>query len=51
MVERRAGKIINMGSLIGVRPFPNRIPYAVSKAAVMHLTRALAVEWAPETCW
>ena len=47
MVKRRQGKIILVGSIIGVRPFPNRIPYAVSKAAVMHLTRALAMEWAP----
>lgn len=47
MVEQRRGKIINVGSLMGIRPFVNRIPYGVSKAAVMHLTRSLAVEWAP----
>ena len=32
---------------MGVRPTPERICYSVSKAAVIQMTRTLAVEWAP----
>jgi len=42
-----SGKIINIASSMGVRPAPERICYSVSKAAVIQMTRALAVEWAP----
>lgn len=48
MVERGSGSIINLGSMSG--DIVNRPQFAssymASKAAVHHLTRALAVEWA-----
>jgi ketoreductase RED2 len=37
-----AGSIVNVSSLAGVRPTGSSIPYAVSKAALNHLTRLLA---------
>jgi NAD(P)-dependent dehydrogenase (short-subunit alcohol dehydrogenase family) len=49
MRERRAGSIINIGSMSGIivnRP-QWQPAYNASKAAVHHLTKSLAVEWAP----
>ena len=49
MVARGTGAIVNIGSMSGL--IVNRpqwhAPYAISKAAVHHLTRSLAAEWAP----
>ena len=41
------GKIINMASIMGVVGYYERAAYCSSKAAVVHLTRVLAIEWAP----
>jgi gluconate 5-dehydrogenase len=46
MMRQGGGKIINISSAAGGRPVPWLTPYSVSKAAINHLTRALAVEWA-----
>ena len=46
MIERRRGKIINISSNVSQVVQMNRSAYCVSKAAVSHLTRALAAEWA-----
>src|SRR6185437_3397653 len=46
MVERGAGKIINVGSIAGLQGGVNRSAYAASKAALAGLTRALSNEWA-----
>jgi len=49
MVARRSGSIVNIGSMSGLiinRP-QWHAPYGISKAAVHHLTRSLAAEWAP----
>jgi ketoreductase RED2 len=42
------GCIVNISSLAGVRPTGSSIPYAVSKAALNHLTRLLANVVGPE---
>ena len=42
----RPGCVINMASTHGLLGFPERIAYGVSKAAIMHMTRMLAIEWA-----
>ena len=47
MVPQRRGRIINMASQYGFVADPNRSNYIASKHAVVGLTRALALEWAP----
>ena len=42
MVERGFGRIVNMTSIAGFRARPANIPYAVSKAGVISLTKSLA---------
>ena len=42
-----SGKIINMADWAGVKPYRNYLPYCVSKAGVIGLTKALAKELAP----
>jgi 3-oxoacyl-[acyl-carrier protein] reductase/pteridine reductase len=42
------GRIINMGSLGGIRPWVTHAHYCASKAAVHLLTQAMAKAWAPE---
>jgi ketoreductase RED2 len=46
--ETGAGCVVNVSSLAGVRPTGSSIPYAVSKAALNHLTRLLANVVGPE---
>ncbi len=46
MLERRRGKIINVGSMYGVIGVARYAAYCASKAGVDGLTRSLAVEWA-----
>lgn len=45
MLERRRGSQINIASLNNFRPVKGVVPYAMSKAAMGHMTRALALEW------
>ena len=47
MLERKAGRIINISSEIGIAGFPNYAAYAASKGGVIALTKALAKEYAP----
>ena len=47
MREQKHGKIINIASSAGMEGSPRIAAYAASKAAVINLTRTLAVEWAP----
>jgi NAD(P)-dependent dehydrogenase (short-subunit alcohol dehydrogenase family) len=45
---KRPGLIVNITSTHGfVTTRPGRVAYGVSKAAIDHMTRMLAVEWAP----
>ncbi len=48
LARRGAGCVVNVSSLAGVRPTGSSIPYAVSKAALNHLTRLLANTVAPQ---
>lgn len=45
--KSKAASIINIGSDLGVKTIPNRIAYCPSKAAVISLTHAIALEEAP----
>jgi NAD(P)-dependent dehydrogenase (short-subunit alcohol dehydrogenase family) len=47
MVARGTGRIINVASGAGVRPFPYHSGYAASKAALLRLTEHQAAELAP----
>jgi 3-oxoacyl-[acyl-carrier protein] reductase len=41
------GRIVNISSIAGLAPSGSSIPYAVSKAGLIHLTRCMAVGLAP----
>jgi pteridine reductase len=47
MLARGEGKIINFADWAGMRPYPEYLPYCVSKAGVIALTQSLAQELAP----
>ncbi len=47
MRKQGAGRIVNIASIAGLRPTGSSIGYATSKAALIHLTRCLAVALAP----
>ena len=47
MRRHGGGKIINFADWAGLRPYRDYLPYCVSKAGVIGLTRALAKELAP----
>jgi len=42
------GRILNVSSQMGTVGYPGRAAYCASKHAVNGLTKAVAVEWAPE---
>lgn len=45
MIEQRYGRIINLSSQAGLVALPTESVYCMTKAAISHLTRCLAVEW------
>lgn len=47
MLEQRGGKIINISSVLGRMASSMALHYCVSKAGIIQMTRALALEWAP----
>lgn len=47
MVERGSGSVVNISSIAGLAGTPMLAHYAVTKAALISLTRTLAAEWAP----
>ncbi len=48
MRRNGGGQIITTSSIAGLAPIGSSIPYAVSKAALIHLTKCLAVALAPD---
>ena len=46
--ERSAGSVVNTASIVGLRPGPQPLPYAASKAAVVSLTKLLALNLGPD---
>jgi NAD(P)-dependent dehydrogenase (short-subunit alcohol dehydrogenase family) len=46
LMTRRPGIIVNIASILGLRTIGQVAPYNASKAGLIHLTRALAMEWA-----
>lgn len=47
MISQGGGRIVNMGSQAGAVALPGESVYCMTKAAIAHLTRCLAVEWGP----
>jgi len=47
MLKGGGGRIVNISSLGGLRPWAEHAHYCASKAGLIHLTRALAKAWAP----
>jgi NAD(P)-dependent dehydrogenase (short-subunit alcohol dehydrogenase family) len=48
MAERGGGSIVNIASQLGLVGMAGRPAYTASKAALINLTRTLALEWAPQ---
>lgn len=48
MIERRSGCLLFTGSVAGLKPTPREAAYAVSKAAVIQLARAIALDHAKD---
>ncbi len=48
MVPRGEGRIVNISSMGGIRPWAEHAHYCASKAGVIHMTRALAKAFAPQ---
>lgn len=46
MIARKAGKVINLASVLGAHGLPGYTAYSASKGGIIALTRTLAVEWA-----
>jgi NAD(P)-dependent dehydrogenase (short-subunit alcohol dehydrogenase family) len=47
MIRQKYGRIVNVGSQAGEVALPGESIYCMTKAAIAHLTRCLAVEWGP----
>ena len=45
MIRQKYGRIINMSSQAGFAALPTESIYCMTKAAIAHLTKCLAVEW------
>jgi len=48
LLRKSQGCVVNTASIVGLRPGPQPLPYAASKAAVINLTRTLAWNLGPE---
>jgi 3-oxoacyl-[acyl-carrier protein] reductase len=48
MLKAARGCVVNTASIVGLRPGPQPLPYASSKAAVVNLTKTLAWNMGPE---
>ena len=48
MLRAARGSVVNTASIVGLRPGPQPLPYAASKAAVVSLTKLLALNLAPD---
>src|ERR1700681_1881560 len=48
LLKSAGGSVVNTASIVGLRPGPQPLPYAASKAAVVCLTKLLALNLAPD---
>ena len=47
-MKASGGHIVNIGDSAGIRPYRGYLPYLASKAGLIYMTQALALELAPE---
>lgn len=47
MLEESGGSMVNIASVAGEVTTGASVPYSASKAALIHMTRVLAINWAP----
>ena len=47
MLERGSGSVVNVSSVAALGGTPAVTPYGAAKAAVVNLTKSIAMEWAP----
>jgi len=45
MIRQKSGRIINLSSQAGFAALPGESVYCMTKAAISHLTKCLAIEW------
>ncbi|MEM3852359.1 MAG: SDR family NAD(P)-dependent oxidoreductase [Methanomassiliicoccales archaeon] len=48
-LKRSGGAVVNISSIMGIVPSAGAEAYQASKAALIHITKALAIEMAPES--
>jgi 3-oxoacyl-[acyl-carrier protein] reductase len=48
MQQRGGGVVINVAGTLGIRPCRNKAAYAAAKAGVINLTKAIALDYAPD---
>jgi 3-oxoacyl-[acyl-carrier protein] reductase len=48
LLKQKAGLVVNLGSVSGLRAAPQMAVYGAAKAALQHLTASLAAEYAPK---
>lgn len=48
MQQGAGGSIVNIASVSGQRPSPGTAAYGAAKAGLIHLSKTLAIEWAPK---
>ena len=48
LLKKSQGCVVNTASIVGLRPGPQPLPYAASKAAVVNLTKTLAWNLGPD---
>ena len=48
MTANGGGSVVNISSMSGIRGIGSSVPYAVSKAAVIHLTKVAASQYTPQ---
>jgi len=46
-LREAGGSVVLISSIMGLRPSPGAYAYQAAKSALVHLTQALALEWAP----
>ncbi len=47
MLRQRSGRIVNIASQAGIVALPHHVAYSAAKAAIINMSKLLALEWGP----